>query len=72
MVFPLEETCQLKHGCSGKSVNIDVQFFSNLRVFQEKVSLPLKMRHVMLSNIASLYQALDKNIFVFMLPLVCQ
>lgn len=40
-------------------------FFSNLRVFQEKASLPLKMRYVRLSNIVSSYQALDKNIFVF-------
>lgn len=48
-VFSLQETCLLKHGYSEKSMSIDVQFFSDLRVFQEKVSLPLKMRYARLS-----------------------
>jgi len=65
-VFPLEEACLLKHGYSEKSKSIDVHFFfSNLKVFQEEASLPLKMRCVRLSSIASSCQALEKNIFVF-------
>lgn len=50
-------------------LNMDIQksqliqiyiFFSNLRVFQEKKNLSLKMRYIRLSNITASYQALIK------------